>query len=185
MYSVANLWSVLRLFLIPIGGGIPSGVLAARDHAFTWQVTALLYFISDVILACVFEPLLMLFIYYSKRSAKMMRFGELFKQAMNQTLARFGTTGGPFTLIMISLGADPMTGRTAAVAAGHGFVMGWLFAIAGDMIYFGILMVSTLWLDGILGDGTLTTIIIIAAMLLVPMAIEKFKRTREPAPPQL
>ena len=27
---------VLMLFLIPIGGGIPAGVLLARDHGLAW-----------------------------------------------------------------------------------------------------------------------------------------------------
>ena len=178
VYSASNLWSVLRLYLIPIGGGIPAGVLAARDHGFTWQVSAVLYFISDVILACVFEPLLMIFIALSKRSLRLQKIGAVMKQAVQKSTAHYGTTGGALTLILIAFGADPMTGRTVAVAAGHGFVMGWLFAIAGDMLYFGLLMVSTLWLDGILGDGTLTTFIILAAMIGVPYLIQGFKNRK-------
>jgi len=175
VYTFSSTWNVLKLFLIPIGGGIPAGVLLARNQAFAWQVTALLYFLSDVILACVFEPFLMLFIAASKKSARLSKIGEAFKLATQKTIARYSTTGGAFTLIMIAFGVDPMTGRSAAVAAGHGFVMGWVFAIAGDMLYFGILMVSTLWLDGILGDGTWTTIIILAAMMIVPWLIKKFR----------
>lgn len=76
---------------------------------------------------------------------------------------------------MIAFGVDPMTGRSVARAAGHGFIMGWMFAIAGDMLYFGVLMVSTLWLNGILGDGTWTTIIILAAMMIVPWLIKKIR----------
>jgi hypothetical protein len=40
-----------------------------------------------------------------------------------------------------------MTGRAAAKAAGHGFLPGWAIAITGDMIYFVVLMASTLWLQ--------------------------------------
>lgn len=172
---MTNAWSVLRLFLIPIGGGIPAGVLLARDLGFAWQVTAILYLISDIILACIFEPLLLLFISLSKRSSRLSRVGQLFKESMKKTISRYGT-GGAFTLIMISFGVDPMTGRSAAVAAGHGFVMGWIFAIAGDMLYFGILMISTLWLDGMLGDGTWTTIIILALMMIVPWVIRRVRK---------
>jgi hypothetical protein len=173
-HSFSEIWSVLRLFLIPIGGGIPAGVLKARDLGFLWQITAFIYFISDVILACVFEPMLLLFITLSKRSVRMTRVGEVFKLSMQKTIARYGT-GGPFTLIMISFGVDPMTGRSVAIAAGHGFITGWLLAIAGDMLYFGLLMASTLWLDGILGDGTVTTLIILAGMFIIPALIRRIK----------
>ena len=51
---------VLMLFLIPIGGGIPAGVILARDHDLAWPTTGMLYFVSDVILAFAFEPVLRL-----------------------------------------------------------------------------------------------------------------------------
>jgi len=43
------------LFLIPVGGGIPAGVLLARDKGLAWPVTAGLYLISDILLALAFE----------------------------------------------------------------------------------------------------------------------------------
>jgi len=176
LYTFAKLWSVLKLFLIPIGGGIPSGVLMARDQGFVWQVTLILYLISDVILACIFEPILLIFISLSKRSVRLQKVGEVFKKVMKQTSSRYGTTGGAFTIIMIAFGADPMTGRSVAVAAGHGFIKGWIFAITGDMLYFGVLMISTLWLDGILGNGTSTTIIILIAMMVVPGLVNRWRK---------
>ena len=178
-YALSSIWNVLKLFLIPIGGGIPAGVLVARNQGFAWQVTTILYFFSDVILACVFEPLLLFFIALSKRSHRLKRVGEAVKLSMQQTTARYGTTGGAFTLILIAFGSDPMTGRSVAVAAGHGFLKGWLFAITGDLLYFGVLMISTLWLDGILGDGTRTTVIILVAMMVVPWAVRRFKESRK------
>lgn len=45
---------VLMLFLIPVGGGIPAGVLLARTMGLRWPVTAGLYFVSDLILALAF-----------------------------------------------------------------------------------------------------------------------------------
>ena len=176
--SFSNLWPVLKLFLIPWGGGIPAGVIAAREHALSWPVMSVLYFISDLILACVFEPLMMLFILYSRRSEKMNRIGSAMEESMNKTLSRYGTGGGAFTLIMIAFGTDPMTGRSAAVAAGHGFFMGWVFAIAGDMLYFTVIMASTIWLNGILGDGTVTTYVILAGMILFPWMIKKIKQRK-------
>ena len=157
----------------------PFCTMILNDQGFVWQVTAALYFFSDLILACIFEPLLLIFISFSRKSERLRRVGDAMKLAMQKTTSRYGDRGGAFTLIAIAFGSDPMTGRSVAVAAGHGFFMGWVFAITGDMLYFGVLMISTLWLDGILGNGTWTTVIIMIAMIAVPWAI---RRIRNPAP---
>jgi hypothetical protein len=181
MTSLSSAWAVLSLFLIPIGGGIPAGVIVARDKGFHWPMMLALYFVSDVILACLFEPLMMMFMVATRKSAFMARFTETFKKTTMKTIARYGVNPGPFTLILISFGVDPMTGRTAALAAGHNFFTGWMLAIAGDMVFFTVLMVSTLFLDKILGDGTWTAIIITVAMLGVPALIRKFRERKMPA----
>ena len=175
-HSLPEAWKVLSLFLIPIGGGIPAGVLLAKSQGMVWPITAGLYFISDVILACLFEPIMMAFVAIAKRWSRLQKFREAYIKTTEQIIARYGHSPGPFTLILIAFGVDPMTGRAAALAVGHKFFMGWFFAIMGDMLYFAVLMVSTLWLNGVLGDGTWTTIIIIALMLTVPWLIRKIKR---------
>jgi hypothetical protein len=125
---------VLTLFIIPIGGGIPAGVLLARAHGLTFAVTSGLYLFSDVLLALAFEP-----------------------------------------LILVAFGVDPMTGRAAAAAAGHGFVSGWAIAIAGDMLYFWVVMAATLKLSAYLGDPYRAMWIILAAMFLLPVLIRRVK----------
>ena len=60
------------------------------------------------------------------------------KLMIAKTMEHYGNSSGIFALIMIAFGADPMTGRAVAVAAGHGFLVGWMIAIAGDMIYFSL-----------------------------------------------
>ena len=44
-------WGAFLLFLIPIGGGIPLGVLMARDAGVSPLVMALMYLVSDVFMA--------------------------------------------------------------------------------------------------------------------------------------
>lgn len=176
--TLSNCWDVLKLFLIPVGGGIPSGVLLARSHGIIWPVMAVLYFISDVILACAFEPLMLMVIAAGKKSAFFARLGHAFRIMTQRSIARYGTGLGPLALIGVAFGVDPMTGRAAAAAAGHGFVTGWAIAIAGDMLYFGVLMASTLWLNGVLGDETRTTLIILAAMLVVPAIVRRVREAR-------
>ena len=125
--------AVLLLFLIPVGGGIPAGVLLAQSKGIPWPVTAGLYCISDVILALALEPILRLFVFLGSKSERVARFCMNFRLAVIRTLPKVHGAG-PIALILIAFGVDPMTGRTAALAAGHGFVAGWAFAIAGDII---------------------------------------------------
>jgi hypothetical protein len=177
----SGVWGVLWLFLIPIGGGIPAGVLLARNRAIGWPAMEVLYFISDAILACLFEPLMLFVIKKSRNIPRLARATEAVRLSMKKTTELYGTTGGPFTLILIAFGVDPMTGRAAAHAAGHGFLSGWMLAITGDMIYFTLIMASTLWLNSILGDGRVTTIVILVLMFVVPVLIRKWKNRTRPA----
>jgi hypothetical protein len=174
--------AVLLLFLIPIGGGIPAGVLLARKYGFVWPLTTFLYFVSDVILAFLFEPVLRLVIALGRKSPRLSRVTEAVRAAMARTAALYGGPGaGPFALVMIAFGVDPMTGRAAAAAAGHGFVSGWAIAIAGDMLYFLVIMAATLKLNSFLGDPNWTMGIILAAMILVPLLVQRVKLARAKA----
>lgn len=167
---------VLMLFLIPVGGGIPAGVLLARSTGIAWPVAAALYFLSDVILACVFEPVLRLLVALGRKISFLERVAAAMKLAMDRTAAHYGGVGaGPFTLVMIAFGVDPMTGRAAAMAAGHGFVAGWAIAIAGDMLYYGVIAYSTLRLNSYFKDPNTTMLIVLGAMIVVPILVRRLK----------
>ncbi len=171
-HTLSSSLSVLTLFVIPVGGGIPAGVLLARRRALAWPLTAVLYLISDVLLALAFEPLLRLGSRFGSRSRLGARIGEAFKMATERSVAHFNGTGaGPLALVMIAFGVDPMTGRASALAAGHGFLAGWAVAIAGDMLYFGVIAVSTLGLNRYIRNPNVTMLIILAAMFLLPVAV--------------
>lgn len=172
---LSNAWAVFMLFLVPVGGGIPAGVVLAQQRNIAWPIIMLLYFLSDIVLACTFEPLLLLFLRLSRTSPRLSRFRDALVKATSKTVGRYGVNPGPFSLVMITLGTDPMTGRAVAKAAGHGFFSGWALTIAGDMIFFTIIMVSTIWLNGVLGDGTLAAIIIMLAMLGMPWIVRKVR----------
>ncbi len=173
---LANAWEVLLLFLIPVGGGIPAGVVLAQKHGLIWPIMVLLYFISDVILACIFEPLLLFFVRASAGSPRLAHIREALKKSMRQTVNQYGINPGPLSLVAITFGTDPMTGRSIALAVGHGFFSGWALTILGDMLFFMVLMGSTLWLNSIIGDGTITAIIIMVAMMGLPPIIRSLRR---------
>ncbi len=170
--------SVLKLFLIPVGGGIPAGVLLAQAKGVAWPVTAVLYLVSDVFLALAFEPILRLLAWIAGKISFLARFGAALKSLMARSAAHFSGTGaGPLALIMVAFGVDPMTGRASALAAGHGFLAGWAFAIAGDMLYFAVIAVSTLRLNRYFHDPNTTMLIVLGVMFIVPVLVRKFRPT--------
>jgi hypothetical protein len=173
-------WGVLSLFCIPIGGGIPSGVLLAQQRGLGWPLMMGLYFVSDLLLAMVFEPVMHGLFFLARRSPLVAAIGAHMNKSMQDTASFYGKTGGPFTLVMIAFGVDPMTGRTAAQAAGHGFVAGWAIAITGDMMYFTLIMVSTLWLHAFIKDPNTVAVLILVGMFGVPWLAKKLRKT--PAP---
>jgi len=173
--SAASAWKVFTLFLIPVGGGIPAGALLAQSRGVGWVTMALLYFVSDIVLALLFEPFMMLFLSLSKRIEFLAKLREAFQKSTAMTVARFGTSPGPFLLITIAFGVDPMTGRAAAHAAGHGFIAGWAIAIIGDMFFFAVVAISTICLNDILGDGTWAALIIMFLMVVIPAIFRRFR----------
>jgi hypothetical protein len=173
--SLKQSWDVFMLFAVPIGGGIPAGVLLAQSKGIGWLAMTTLYFISDVALALVFEPFMILVGFLAKHLHLLARFMEKLKEITNKTIATYGPNPGPFLLVMISFGVDPMTGRAAALTRGHSFLTGWAIAIMGDMMFFGVIMVSTIWLHDILGDGTWTAIIIVVLMIGIPALVRCLK----------
>lgn len=173
--SLKKSWDVFMLFAIPIGGGIPAGVVLAQSKGIGWLAMTILYFISDVVLAFIFEPLMMVMAHLAKRFHFLAQVTANLKEATNKTIAGYGPNPGPFLLVVIAFGVDPMTGRAAALARGHSFLSGWAIAIMGDMMFFGVVMTSTIWLNNILGDGMWTAIIIMVLMIGVPVLVRRLK----------
>lgn len=176
--ALSIILSVLKLFVIPVGGGIPGGVMLAQAKGVAWPVTTLLYLVSDILLAVVFEPVLLLIALVCTKVSFLARIGTLLKAASARSVSHFSGTGaGPLALIMIAFGIDPMTGRASALAAGHGFVAGWAIAIAGDMLYFAVIAITTLRLNTYIHDPNMTMLVVLAAMFLVP-ALRRIRSLR-------
>ena len=176
----AGAWGILLFFLVPVGGGIPAGVLLAHARGIGWPMMLGLYFVSDVILAFVFEPPLRLLMLIGRSVPVVGRFARAIRNTLHRTTAQYGTTGGPLALILVSFGVDPMTGRAAAAAAGHGFVPGWAIAITGDMFYFALLMVCTLWLNTFIDSDRLTIFIMLVIMFVLPTLIRRWRELHKP-----
>ncbi len=179
--DLTNATQIFSLFIIPIGGGIPAGVILAKNRGVVWQITTLIYLCSDILLAFVFEQLLLYFIRKSNDSKFLKAFGQAYKANLNKVGFKLGLKPTPLSFIILSFGADPMTSRTLSRSAGHGAIAGWAFAICGDMVFFGLIMVSTLLLNNIIGDGTWAAVIITAIIILATVAHYRWKQWRQPS----
>ena len=174
--SIPTMLSVLKLFIIPVGGGIPAGVMLASAKGLAWPITTLLYLVSDIALAIAFEPILRLLTVLCARIPLLTRFSAAMKTVSARSVSHFNGTGaGPIALIMIAFGVDPMTGRASALAAGHGFIAGWAFAIAGDMLYFTVIAITTLHLNSHFKDPNTTMLIVLGAMIALPILVRRFR----------
>jgi hypothetical protein len=167
---------VLLLFCIPGGLGIPSGVLLAHHDGLGPGAMAVLYFASDVLLALVFEPMLMGLALAGRHLPALERFGRATMLAIARTMPP-GSLMGPAGVVLTGFGAGLPFGRALAAAARYRLVAGWLLTIAGDMLYFLLGMVSTLWFGDVLGDQRMAALAALVVMAVVSMAVRRVRPT--------
>lgn len=168
------------LFTFPVGGGIPSGVLRARDDGVPLPLIALLFLASDVLAAFLNEPIVLFATLLGGRIPLLGQLGRWFSRVTQRTGLQGGGRRGPLGLVLVSFTVSLMAGRAAAKAAGHGFLSGWSLAIAGDMLYFLLLMASTLFLSSIFGDERLTVGVVLVGMFVLPSFLRRFNARQRP-----
>jgi hypothetical protein len=158
----------------------------ARNAGLPVPVTALLYLASDVVLAVTMEPLLMLLRWLGDRVQFIGRLGNRLARFTGAAGLQTGGVRGPLGLILFSFTMAPAPARAASEAMGHGPITGWTLAIIGDMLYFGMIMASTLWVSSLFGDDRLTVGAVLLGTWLVPMVIRRLRnRTAPPTPARL
>src|SRR6478735_8661325 len=92
-------WQVFLLYLIPVGGGIPAGLVLAQSRGVTWPESMVLYFISDVVQACIVELLIVLFVFFSRYSLTLARFVAALRESTARTVAKY-VAPNRLTLVM-------------------------------------------------------------------------------------
>jgi hypothetical protein len=167
-------YGVLLLFCVPGGVGIPPGVLLGHHDGLGAPLMTVLYFLSDVFLACCFEPLLILLAALAGVFPVLARAGRGFMAVVTRTMPP-GSLAGPTGVSMAGFGAGLPVGRALAAAAGFPLVTGWLLAIAGDMLYFALGLASTLWFDGVFGDQRAAAVAGVLVMLIAPTIVHRLR----------
>jgi hypothetical protein len=172
----AGVLGVFLIFVLPTVVGIPLGVIMARDAGLAPLVTAGLYFASDLVLAVTAEPMLALLRWVGRRVPLLNRLGQRLGRLTENTGLQEGGVRGPLGLILVSFTVNPLAGRAAAAAAGHGFFSGWALAIIGDMIYFALIMASTLWISSVFGNDRLAIGVVLIVAFLAPILLRRLRR---------
>jgi hypothetical protein len=175
-------WGVFLIFTTQIGAGIPLGVIMARNAGLPPLLTAGLYLASDVVLAFTVEPMLAALRWLGQRVEFLGRVGNRLARFSGMAGLQSGGVRGPLGLILFSFTVAPAPARAASEAAGYGFVPGWTLAIIGDMAYFALMMVSTLWISSMFGDDRLTVGAVLLGTWLIPMVIRRLRRRASFAP---
>jgi hypothetical protein len=181
-YWPTGFWGAFLLFLVWGGAGIPMGVLMGREAGLSPTMMTGMYFVSDIVMAIIHEPLFWLLGWLASTVPTIGKMRTFFRQVSRSAGLQDKGAHGPLGLILFSFTVDPISGRGAAATAGHGFFMGWTFAIAGDMVYFAVLMGATLWLSGLFGDERLTVGVVLLAVWGFSMWIRR-RQQGTSAPP--
>jgi hypothetical protein len=168
---------VLALFFSPVGPGVPAGVLLARHVPLPAAVTFGLYTLSDVLAAIVCHPLFVLLRRHGRKvrpirwlgrhvlSFAMMGVPRPEAGAALPALGRIATVG---------FGVDVYTGGILAIGLDVPRIAGWGAAIAGDLVYFAILLATSFAAASIIDNDWFVLGVMIVAMVVIQRLTRRF-----------
>lgn len=168
---------VFALFWSPVGPGIPAGVLLARHVPLNPAVTFLLYATSDVFAATVCHPLYNVLRRAARRvpalrtlGQRVMRFAMLGARVPPVADLRTGTRIAPalFRVATVGFGVDIYSAGMLVNAGRLPTVLGWASAIAGDLVWFAILLGTSLAAAAVVDDDRVVGGVVLLAMFIIP-----------------
>lgn len=175
---------VLALFFAPVGPGIPAGVLLARHVPLNPGLTFGLYALSDVLAAILCHPLFILLRRHGRNVKPLRWLGRRL-----QSLAMLGVRGGPGTvgpalsrIATVGFGVDVYTAGMLATGLPVSRLLGWTSAITGDLIWFALLLGTSLLAARIVDDDRFIALVIVVAMVVIPRVARRFVPALRPDP---
>ena len=169
-------WLVFALFWAPVGPGIPAGILLAQHLRIAPVVTFALYALSDILAVLLLNPVYSLLRTYGRRNATVRKVGRRVL-----SLAMIGTRrptideadGGRLAPVLFRVGTvgfavDIYTAGALATGLPIPRVPGWLAALAGDLVWFAILLGSSIVAAQLFDDERWIAVVVIAVTCLGP-----------------
>jgi hypothetical protein len=183
---------VFALFWSPVGPGIPAGVLLARHVPLHPAFTFLLYTASDVLGAAVCHPLFGLLRRAARRipalewlGRRMLRLAMFGTRVPSAADLRPGAGMAPalFRVATVGFGVDVYTGGMLVNGLRVPRLLGWAAAIAGDLVWFALLLGTSLAAAAIADDDRVVGGVVLLAMLgIPPLARRIFPALRHQVP---
>ena len=168
---------VLTLFFAPVGPGIPAGVLLARHVALPPAATFGLYALSDVLAAIVCHPVFALIRRHGRRLKPVHWLGRRvlsFAMIGVRPPERAGIGPALSRIATVGFGVDIYTAGMLATGLPVPPVPGWMSAIMGDLVWFMVLLGTTVLAAGILDDDRFIGLVMIVAMIVLPRVARRF-----------
>jgi hypothetical protein len=168
---------VLLLFFAPVGPGVPAGVLLARHVPLHPALTFGLYALSDVLAAIACHPLFVLLRRHGRHVKPIRWLGRRILSlamigvrtsepgAVAPALSRIATVG---------FGVDVYTAGMLATGLPVPRLPGWASAITGDLLWFALLLGTSLAAASIADDDRFIALVMIVAMIVIPRLARRF-----------
>jgi hypothetical protein len=178
---------VFLLFWAPVGPGIPAGVLLAHHLHVPAPITFSLYALSDTLAVLLLHPIYSWLRTHGQRIPAIRRIGQrLLAVAMLGTRRltaeeiRDGRLAPAlFRIATIGFGVDIYTAGALATGLPIPRLPGWLAALAGDLLWFAVLLGASVAAAHVLDDDRVVSVVVIAVALLVqPIARRLFPALR-------
>jgi len=169
---------VFALFWAPVGPGIPAGVLLARHIPLHPAVIFGLYALSDVLSAFIFGPIFALLRKHGRKvevirklGRRMLSLATLGVRVPRPEEVKAGEKGlAPtlFRIATIGFGVDVYTGGMLATSLPVPRPLAWACAIAGDLVWFALLLGASIGAAWIVDDDRVVGVVVIVAMIVIP-----------------
>jgi hypothetical protein len=182
---------VFALFWTPIGPGIPAGVLLARHVPLHPSITFGLYALSDLLAAVVVHPIFTLLRRHGRRVPAVHWLGRRFLSLVTLGLprSRVAVDGNSrmapllFRIATVAFGVDVYTGGLVATGLPVPRLAGWASAIAGDLLWFALLLGTSIAAASIADDDRFIGIVVLVAMIAIPQIAKRvFPALRDDGP---
>ena len=171
---------VLALFFTPVGPGIPAGVLLARHVPLNPIATFGLYALSDVVAALVCHPIFTLLRRHGKRvppirwlGRRMLALAMLGVRKPDPQTAT-GVAPALSRIATVGFGVDVYTAGLVATGLPVPRLPGWASAIAGDLVWFALLLGTSMAAASVADDDRVIALAMIVAMIVIPRIARRF-----------
>lgn len=182
---------VFALFWAPFGPGIPAGVLLARHIPLNPAFTLGLYTLSDALAAIVCHPLFTVLRRHGRRVKPLHWLGRRMMALAMVGIRVPAADPTPdrrlaptlFRIATVGFGADIYTAGMLATGLRIPRIPGWASAIAGDLVWFSLLLGTSIAAASVVDDDRVVGLAVIVAMIVIPRLARRFVpalRDREP-----